>query len=91
MHPISCESLSVPFQGNGLFADPLQAHRETKEEAWRFPANPSLPFQTHSLSMFSVSGSGGTFTTTGKPALTHDRSEPVAYISVHPGFYSEGL
>lgn len=41
--------------------------------------------------MFSASGSGGTFATTGKPALMHDRSEPVAYVSVHPGFYSEGL
>lgn len=91
MHPTTCESLSVLFQGNGLFVDLLQTHRETKEEAWGFPVNPSLPFQTHSLSMFSASGSGDTFATIEKPALTHDHSEPVAYASVHPGFYSERL
>lgn len=44
MHPTSCESLSVFFQGNELFADPLQARRETEEEAWGFPAYPSHPF-----------------------------------------------
>lgn len=91
MHPTTWESLSILFQGNGLFADQLQTHRETKEEAWGFQANPSLPFWPHSLCMFSASGSGGTFATTGKPALTHDHSEPAAYVSVHPGLYSEGL